>query len=277
MDRHYSGDTTWHQIQYDHAKDLALQEEFGVQFLTYWFDEGRQTTFCLVSAPSTDVIEDVHAAAHGAIPNDVVEVDQGAVMSFMGRVADMPADDQPDGRPVDPAFRAIMFTDIVGYTSLTERLGDLLALELVRSHNELVRVALRRFGGREVKHTGDGFMASFNAADTALECAVEIQRDTIDQANVEGGSNLMIRVGLSAGEPIQEHEDLFGHSVNLASRLCDAASPGEIYFSREFVDSLDRTHPEIVSVGEVELKGFTVPQIVSKLPKESIGSGRRIN
>ena len=148
MDRHHSEGATWSAMQYDHERDLAMQDEYGVQFLTYWFDEGRNSTFCLVSAPMPEVITEIHAAAHGGIPNDVVEVDQATVMAFMGRVADIPPREQANGRAVDRAFRAIMFTDLVGYTALTDRLGDDAAIGLLRRHNEAVRHALMKFGGR---------------------------------------------------------------------------------------------------------------------------------
>ena len=264
MDRHHTVDTTWHEIQYDHERDVAMQDEYGVQFLTYWFDEGRNTTFCLVSAPSAETIAEIHAAAHGSIPNDVVEVDQATVMSFMGRVADIPAGDQIEGRPVDRAFRAIMFTDLVEYTALTGRLGDHAAIGLLRQHNDVVREALRKFGGREVKHTGDGFMASFRTADNALRCAVKIQRGVEALPGLDLAGKLQVRIGLSAGEPIEEGEDLFGTSVNLASRLCDAATPGDIYVSKEFVEALDQSADSIEQIGAMRLKGFESEQYVGK-------------
>ena len=71
------------------------------------------------------------------MPNDVVTVDPAEVLSFMGRIADIPADQSPDGRPVNRRFRAIMFTDIVDFTSTTSLSGDETALQLVRAHNSL--------------------------------------------------------------------------------------------------------------------------------------------
>ncbi len=264
MDRHHNIGTTWHEIQYDHEKDIALQDEYGVKFLTYWFDEGRDSTFCLVSAPSSDVITDIHSAAHGSIPNDIVEVEQASVMSFMGRIADIPAHEQTDGRPIDRAFRAIMFTDLVGYTAMTDRLGDEAAIKLLRQHNNSVRELLRRFGGREVKHTGDGFMASFNKVNNALRCATEIQSSTNSDAT-EFAGQFQVRIGLSAGEPIEEDGDLFGTSVNLASRLCDAAEPGEIYLSKDFTDAIDDKSIRVEKLGSLRLKGFASEQAVCRV------------
>lgn len=267
MDRHYSKDTSWSEIEHAHASDLALQQKYGVQFFTYWFDEGRQTTFCLVSAPSAEVISKIHSEAHGAIPNDVVEVDQATVLSFMGRVADIPAGQSPDGRVVDRAFRTIMFTDIVGYTSLTLRTGDENAMRVLRRHNEIVRDALRQFGGTEVKHTGDGVMASFADAHRALQAAVKIQDEVESTGTADGDDRLRLRIGISAGEPIQEGADLFGVSVNLASRLCDAAGPGDVYLAQEFIEALETRSVDIESLGLLALKGFDQPVRVSRVAR----------
>ena len=76
LDRHYVEGIREDQVLIAHEKDLAMQSEYDVQFLTYWFDEGRHTTFCLVLADSADLISTIHAKAHGSIPNDIAEVDR---------------------------------------------------------------------------------------------------------------------------------------------------------------------------------------------------------
>ena len=112
-------------------------------------------------------------------------------------------------------------------TALTQRLGDAKAQELVRAHNTIVRDALKTHGGSEIKHTGDGIMASFLTASGALECAIAIQRAVEGQADTP----LRVRIGLNAGEPVAEEQDLFGASVQLAKRVCDHAEPGQIVAS----------------------------------------------
>jgi class 3 adenylate cyclase len=121
----------------------------------------------------------------------------------------------------------ILFTDVEGSTALTQRLGDSKAQEVVRTHNRIVRDALKAHGGSEIKHTGDGIMASFASASRALECAVDIQR-TLAQHNESAEEPIRVRVGLNAGEPIAEEEDLFGTAVQLAARICAQAESGEI-------------------------------------------------
>jgi hypothetical protein len=94
LDRHYTEGVSEQDIVEAHELDLNLQEKYDAKFLTYWYDEGRQTTFCLVSAPSADTITTIHTESHGQIPNDVAEVDQTDILSFLGRIADIPASEK---------------------------------------------------------------------------------------------------------------------------------------------------------------------------------------
>lgn len=174
LDRQFTDGVSEQDIVEAHELDLNLQASYDANFLTFWYDEGRQTTFCLVSAPTAETILAIHSEAHGQIPNEVIEVDQTEVLSFMGRIADIPSTVKPEGAPVDRAMRTIMFTDLVGYTSLMSRLGDDRAFKLLRKHNTVVRDALTKFAGREIKHTGDGVMASFDVADQAVRAATQI-------------------------------------------------------------------------------------------------------
>jgi len=90
MDRHYVEGATRHAIANAHEKDLEIQSKYGVHFLIYWFDEGRCTAFCLVEAPTKEAIQKTHDEAHGAVPNEIIEVDPSVVEAFLGRVKDPP-------------------------------------------------------------------------------------------------------------------------------------------------------------------------------------------
>ena len=115
--------------------------------------------------------------------------------------------------PVDPGLRAVLFTDIVGSIEMTARLGDTAALELVRAHDALVRRGLHAHGGREVKHTGDGIMASFDKVANAVCAAADIQR-RFAAYNADATESLSVRIGIHAGEPVEDHNDLFGATNN---------------------------------------------------------------
>ena len=118
-------------------------------------------------------------------------------------------------------FRTVMFTDLVSSTALTQQLGDDLAHETVELHDSAVRDALALQGGIEIKHTGDGIMASFGSATAAARSASDIVA-TLAAAGVA------VRIGLNAGEPLERDGDLFGTVVQLCARVCDAARSGEV-------------------------------------------------
>ncbi len=122
------------------------------------------------------------------------------------------------------AFRTVLFTDLVGHTEMMSRLGDERGRAVLREHEDITRNALKQHGGTEVKTMGDGFMASFGSVTKAVECAVALQRAFAGRE----GEPLNVRVGLNAGEPIEEDGDLFGATVILASRIAAKAGGGEI-------------------------------------------------
>src|SRR5205085_4386319 len=127
-------------------------------------------------------------------------------------------------------IRTVLFTDIVDSTALTQTLGDEAAMALLDLHNNVVRNALSDSGGREVKHTGDGIMASFVSAAGALKCATRVQRELAEHEKNRNRS-LKVRIGAAAGEPVENHNDLFGCTVQLAARLCSHAAPQQILVS----------------------------------------------
>lgn len=258
MDRHYVEGATRHAVADAHQKDLALQEKYDVKFMTYWFDETRCTAFCLIEAPNRETIERAHNEAHGLIPNEVLEVDPAVVEAFLGRIKDPPsaAAEKTDGVAVDAGFRAIMFTDLKDSTRMTMLYGDAKALHLVHVHNALIRNCLNTCRGREIKHTGDGLMASFSSVPDAVECAVAVQKASAAYNQKHSEAPLYVRVGVSAGEPIEEHGDLFGKSVQLAARLCTRAEPGRILIDQVVLDQSSDKNLPISDLGEVTLKGF---------------------
>ncbi len=257
LDRHDLRGLTASDIAEAHRQDLEVQTRYGVRFLTYWFDEARGTGFCLIDAPDIATAMRVHDEAHGDVATDVIEVDLSAVEAFLGRVSD-PAPKGPKSEGAfDPAFRAIMFTDIVGSTAMTAQLGNERAVEMVRAHDALVRRPLKDNGGREVKHTGDGIMASLDTAEAAVRCARAIQQ-AFEAFNLASREKLRVRIGIDAGEPIADSNDLFGSTVQMASRLCQIADPDGILVSGAVRSFLGEQF-EIEQIGPLMLKGFAEP------------------
>ena len=254
LDRHDLKGLTAADIAEAHRKDLEVQARYGVNFLTYWFDQGRGTGFCLVDAPDIETAMRVHDEAHGEVARHVIPVDLSAVEAFLGRVADPAPTGATKGTQIDAALRAIMFTDIADSTSMTARLGDARAVEMVRAHDAVVRRALADSGGREVKHTGDGIMASFEDTLAAAECACAIQSG-LDAFNLASEEKLRVRIGIDVGEPVTDNNDLFGTTVQMAARLCQAAEPEGIIVSAA-VSNLVRGKFGLAELPPRILKGF---------------------
>jgi class 3 adenylate cyclase len=166
-------------------------------------------------------------------------------------------------------LRTVLFTDIVGHAEMMERLGDAKGRDVLREHERITRETLRQHGGAEVKTMGDGFLASFGSVTQAMECAMALQRafagwnDERAQAETDGAEapslqapSLHVRVGLNAGEPIEEGGDLFGATVIMASRVCAEAGAGEILIPEPVRHLLRGKTYVYADRGETLLKGF---------------------
>jgi class 3 adenylate cyclase len=142
---------------------------------------------------------------------------------------------------------------------LTHSLGDEAAMALFDVHDTIVRDALSALGGREVKHTGDGIMASFVSAAGAVRCAIQVQRELAKHEKAQPDRPLKVRVGAAAGEPVEQHSDLFGSTVQLAARLCAHAQPEQILVTSAIAELCIGKGLLFEDLGEVTLKGFGYP------------------
>jgi class 3 adenylate cyclase len=246
-----------------HAKDMEIQRKYGVEYNRYWLNVTGRKVFCLAHAPSAEAAERVHREAHGLMPEKIIEVQPDLAEGFLGGVETNAAGavifsgGGADAR--DPGIRTVLFTDVVNSTTLTQSLGDEAALAILGVHDVIVRDALSALGGREVKHTGDGIMASFVSAASAVRCAIQIQRELDKHAQANPERPLKIRVGAAAGEPVEQNNDLFGSTVQLAARLCAHARPEQILVSNVIAELCLGKGLLFEDLGEVTLKGFGYP------------------
>ena len=153
-------------------------------------------------------------------------------------------------------FRTVLFTDLVGHTEMMQRLGDAKGRDVLRKHERITRELLREYAGAEVKTMGDGFMASFGSVTSALDCAIALQRAFATQNLEPRIEKLNVRVGLNAGEPIEEDGDLFGATVILASRIAAKAGAGEILVPEPVRHLLSGKSYLYTDRGEHAMKGF---------------------
>lgn len=251
MDIHELPGITPEQLVGAHSADLAIQEKYGVKYQKYWVNHQCGKVFCMIEAPKR-----VHREAHGFIAEKIIAIEPEVAEAFLGageidqNGAVLLAGESRETR--DPAIRTILFTDMVGSTSLTQRLGDEAAFELLRLHDAIVREALANESGREVKHTGDGIMASFSSAAGAVRCAAEILREVARCDRPD----LQLRIGAAAGEPVGHANDIFGSTVQLAARLCAQAAPEEILVSNVVAELCAGKQLNFRALGAIDLKGF---------------------
>jgi class 3 adenylate cyclase len=264
MDIHHLEEgTTPEDVAKAHAKDMETQKKYGVEYTKYWVNESGKKVFCVAHAPNAEAAVQVHREAHGLMPDKIIEVQPELAEGFLGGVETNPAGaaifpgGSADAR--DPGIRTVLFTDVVNSTTLTQSLGDEAALAILGVHDSIVRNALSGSGGREVKHTGDGIMASFVSAAAAVRCAIQIQRELDKHAQANPERSLKVRVGAAAGEPVEQNNDLFGSTVQLAARLCAQAQPEQILVSNAIAELCIGKGLLFEDVGELLLKGFGSP------------------
>jgi class 3 adenylate cyclase len=155
----------------------------------------------------------------------------------------------PPERHVDRVLATVLFTDIVGSTARAVDVGDHHWRELLSAHNALTRRALDRFGGREVKTTGDGFLATFAGPSRAIECGRALQ-DGVRQLGLE------IRIGLHTGECELMGEDVGGLAVHIGARVAALADPSEVLVSSTVKDLVAGSGIEFDNRGTHVLKGI---------------------
>jgi class 3 adenylate cyclase/ketosteroid isomerase-like protein len=195
--------------------------------------------------------------AHTSVPDR----DQPAGQSYptpIEAIASSVREERPDlrGQAAPDGTVTMLFTDIENSTNITERLGDSQWLEVLRSHNAIVREQLNAHGCFEVKSHGDGFMVASQSARRALHCAIGIQQG-LTQYNQVAPEPVQVRMGLHTGEVLKEADDFFGKHVILASRIAGKARGGEILVSSLLKELTESGGDLRFGEGrEVELKGL---------------------
>lgn len=157
--------------------------------------------------------------------------------------------------------KVFMFTDIVTSTDLIGIIGDAAWEDLLKWHDRVLRDALQRHGGQEVRQTGDGFFVTFDQARSAIECAVAIQRD-LERHRREHGFSPWVRIGLHLAEATEQGGDYSGQGVHAAARVGALAEKEEILVSSAVIDVAGKVPYPISEVRTVELKGLSEPMQV---------------
>jgi class 3 adenylate cyclase len=189
--------------------------------------------------------------------------DSGGVTASIDLVASSVGEKRPDlaGHTAPDGTVTLMFSDMEGFTRMTERLGDLKAREVIRDHNSIVREQLAKHGGYEVELQGDGFLLAFGSARQGLLCATAIQRAFAAYNEKHTDEPIRVRIGLHTGEVLKDADKFFGKTVILAARIAAQAKGGQILVSsllKELTESVGDLH--FGKARQVELKGISERQ-----------------
>ena len=172
---------------------------------------------------------------------------------------------------------AIMFTDMVGYSALSQR-NEALALELLEEHRQLLRAVFPKHQGHEIKSTGDGFLVEFASALAAVQCAVEIQKMMRDR-NVSRSAErrVLIRIGIHLGDVVRRENDVFGDGVNIAARIEPLAEPGGICVSRAVYEQIEnKVEHALVQLSRPALKNIQATVEVYRLLLDEVRTTRPV-
>jgi AraC-like DNA-binding protein len=252
MDRHdIPEEVSAEHVAQMHQEDLKIEHLYGCKGMTYWCDEKRKTAFCLIHAPNKKAIEDMHVHAHGDFPHEIIEVDPAVVESFLGRIEDpKSAKNTPLNVIDDSAFRTLMAIKI--------EIGVIKNLDKEELSNEVKRIyqslgdVIAKYKGRPVKQKDDSILASFDSVTNAVLCTQE------SQSRVENSSeafNLKIKIGLSAGVPVNEKPSIFEDTVKMSKYLSEithghitiTSEVKDLFESENFNNTIDK------SIGVIDL------------------------
>src|SRR6202035_4518530 len=170
---------------------------------------------------------------------------------------------------------AIMFTDMVGYSALSQRDGKL-ALELLEEHRELLRAIFPRFHGIEIKTIGDAFLVEFSSALEAAQCAIEIQRALVKRnTDAPADRQIELKIGIHIGDVVHRGGDVYGDGVNIASRIEPLAGAGGVCVSMDVERQIrNAIETRFEKLAPTELKNISVPMDLFRivLPWERPGT-----
>jgi class 3 adenylate cyclase len=165
---------------------------------------------------------------------------------------------------------AIMFTDVVGYTAITQK-DEPLALRILEDQKRVLRPIFQKHGGLEIKTIGDAFLVEFVNALDAVDCAVEIQQTL--QVEKLAGHETKLHIGIHVGDVVHREGDVFGDAVNIASRIEPLAEPGGVCVSRQVYDQVwNKTNFKMTPLGPKELKNVQYPTEVYTVEVPKKGS-----
>ena len=233
MDYHKIAGLNIEEIKNAHLLDLAVQDKYGVKYHQFWLNEKEGTLFCLMEGPSKEACIAVHMTSHGDVPCAITEVESGFYELFMGKghLVDQGGLVVNQDGSVDNGTRYIMAVSIHGIASGA---SPLRYMRIPHQAYILASQKIVEFHGRRVEPTpDDNVLAVFGSAGNAVRCAREIQSAfTLKQTTTSDQQwNVILKIGITASQPVTEDNDFFVEATKVACRLCNLAHDNEIVLS----------------------------------------------
>ncbi len=273
MDRHDLPGVSAQDVAEAHQEDLKIQHLYNCRALTYWFDEERQTAFCLIEAPDKEAVTDLHKNAHGLVPHEIIEVDSQIVESFLGRIKDPELGQAANSYLEETAFRVILLIQIgcIGPNgpSFNERQTDPSAPTIL----EVIQETLLKYDGRLAQRGDKMLLCSFTSAQQAIRCAIELRSLLLERPNCS-----QFKFGLNAGNPIDDENAFFGQTINLAKHLSFISHHNTLVLSHVVLDYV-RNESEAFDYRVPGMKALTqweeefVQQVFMKMEEMTTYSG----
>lgn len=235
----------------EEAEPVGIEAPVEAQSVTELIGGLVNASAALGIRRATDLALSIKAEAEG-VARRVVRGSLDAVIAAVEqRRPDFSAATAADGTVT------IVFSDMEGFTAMTQRLGDAAAHQVIKAHNHIVRRAIRAHGGQEVELQGDGFLLAFADPAQALRCATAIQAQCAEYSRRHPDTPIRVRIGLHCGTPIKEGDRFFGITVILAARIAAQAQGGEVLVSDALRTAVAEEDFEFDASRVAELKGLS--------------------
>ena len=229
MDRHdVSVEVTAEIVAQWHQEDLKIEHKFGCRGLTYWFDNKRKTTFCLLEAPNKAAIKEMHDHAHGKVPHSIIEVNEQLVKSFLGRVEDPDKAISGELNIIDdPAFRIILVMETSNYLNRLD--ANQFSIFAQKFHKSVTK-AFNKFEGSIAKKDNNSYLVSFKSVTNAVLCALKIQSSYKYITPKFDARNRRLNIGITTGTPVTDQDGIFAEAIAIATQMCEVVQ-GQIIIS----------------------------------------------
>ena len=213
MDLHIVPGVNAKDVAIAHSRDVYLEKDHNCTCLTYWVDEHKGHVFCLIDAPSKEIVIELHSKSHGLIPHKIIEVEANLVASFLGRITDPEiVEKTEDGLLLinESSYRVMMLIRLPDPFLFQHREKE--SRDILQQHLSAIKEKIIQGKGKVALHHQEGIIGSFVHADDALQAAMNIM--TLVTKDFD------ITIALQGGEPVTQHDHFFGDALNMLQFLC---------------------------------------------------------